>query len=287
MSHPTPTCCDAFRLSCSPLQVYLQQIDETPLLSAEQERDLAWRIQQGDAEARDHLVRANLRLVVKLARLYTGKGLDRADLIAEGNLGLLRAAEDFDPAMNTRFSTYAVYWIRQSMGRALNNTGHTVRLPAYMAQLLVRWRRAAASLQDELGRPPLEAEVACRLNLSRKKLRLVREAIRVHIVGLEGTPGDDGWVMDDLPADGGGPDPAAALMQAEEVRKALRLVDWLETRERTILRLRFGLDCQPPRTLREVGKRLGLTRERVRQIERQALARLQEMLLESDGGPRA
>src|SRR5437868_14995208 len=136
----------------TPLETYLREINETPLLSAEQERELAYRIEDGDSEARDRMVRANLRLVVNIARHYTGKGLSLQDLIAEGNLGLLRAVEAFDPSMNTRFSTYASYWIKQSMKRAVVNTAKTVRLPAYMVQLLNDWRRAADRLQDELGR---------------------------------------------------------------------------------------------------------------------------------------
>jgi len=122
----------------SPLETYLGEINETPLLSAEEEKKLAQRIEGGDSEARDHMVRANLRLVVNIARSYTGKGLGLQDLIAEGNLGLLRAVEGFDPSMNTRFSTYASYWIKQSIKRAVNNTGKTIRIPAYMNELLVK-----------------------------------------------------------------------------------------------------------------------------------------------------
>src|SRR3984893_15582278 len=144
----------------SPLETYLSEINETPLLTAEQEKQLALRIEEGDSEARDHMVRANLRLVVNIARSYTGKGLGLEDLIAEGNLGLVRAAEGFDPAMNTRFSTYASYWIKQSIKRLVINTAKTVRLPAYMVELLTKWRRASAKLQEELGRAPTEEEVA-------------------------------------------------------------------------------------------------------------------------------
>src|SRR5438552_10674925 len=144
----------------SPLETYLSEINETPLLSADEEKLLAVRIEEGDIEARDHMVRANLRLVVNIARSYTGKGLGLQDLIAEGNLGLMRAVEGFDPAMNTRFSTYASYWIKQSIKRAVINTGKTIRIPAYMVELLAKWRRAASKLHDELGRPPTHEEVA-------------------------------------------------------------------------------------------------------------------------------
>src|SRR6266481_3607696 len=144
----------------SPLETYLREINETPLLSAEQEKELAYRIEAGDCEARDRMVRANLRLVVNIARSYTGKGLGLQDLVAEGNLGLLRAVEAFDPSMNTRFSTYASYWIKQSIKRTLINTAKTIRIPAYMVELLAKWRRAAAKLQEELGRAASQEEIA-------------------------------------------------------------------------------------------------------------------------------
>src|SRR5438046_4282035 len=140
----------------SPLETYLREINETPLLSAEQEKELAYRIEDGDSAARDQMVRANLRRVVNIARSYQGKGLGLQDLIAEGNLGLLRAVEAFDPSMNTRFSTYASFWIKQSIKRTLVNTAKTIRLPAYMVELLSKWRRATAELQDELGRLPTQ-----------------------------------------------------------------------------------------------------------------------------------
>src|SRR6184192_3334892 len=162
----------------SPLETYLREINETPLLNAEEEKELAYCIEKGDSEARDRMVRANLRLVVNIARSYTGKGLGLQDLIAEGNLGLLRAVEGFDPSMNTRFSTYASYWIKQSIKRAVINTGKTIRIPAYMNELLVKWRRATARLQDELGRPATQEEIAAYLKLPKKKLAIIRKAIR-------------------------------------------------------------------------------------------------------------
>src|SRR6266852_4349052 len=153
----------------SPLETYLREINETPLLNADEEKQLAYRIEEGDSEARDRMVRANLRLVVNIARSYTGKGLGLQDLIEEGNLGLLRAVEGFDPSMNTRFSTYASYWIKQSIKRAVINTGKTVRIPAYMNELLVKWRRASARLHEKLGRQPAYEEIARSLNLPKKK----------------------------------------------------------------------------------------------------------------------
>src|ERR1700726_112297 len=164
----------------SPLETYLREINETPLLNADEEKILARRIEEGDSEARDRMVRANLRLVVNIARSYTGKGLGLQDLIEEGNLGLLRAVEGFDPTMNTRFSTYASYWIKQSMKRAQVNTAKTIRVPAYMVEHLSKWRRATFKLQEELGRAPTEEEIGANLHLSEKILNIVRKAIRVY-----------------------------------------------------------------------------------------------------------
>ncbi len=158
---------------------YLSEIDHTPLLSAAEERELGARVLTGDAQARDRMVRANLRLVVNIARGYTGKGLALDDLVSEGNMGLLRAVEGFEPSMNTRFSTYASYWIKQSIKRAIVNTAKTIRIPAYMAELLTKWRRATNQLSDDLGRPPTHEEVAKVLGLSKKKLAIIKKAIRV------------------------------------------------------------------------------------------------------------
>src|ERR1700681_854436 len=144
----------------SPLETYLREINETALLSADEEKQLAHQIEEGNSEARDRMVRANLRLVVNIARSYTGKGLGLQDLIEEGNLGLLRAVEGFDPTMNTRFSTYASYWIQQYIKRALVNTAKTIRIPAYMVELLAKWRRMSTKLQDELGRTPTHEEIS-------------------------------------------------------------------------------------------------------------------------------
>src|SRR3982075_1046588 len=164
----------------TPLETYLREINETALLSAQDEQELATAIGLGDTRARDRMVRANLRLVVNIARGHTGKGLGLQDLIEEGNLGLLRAVEGFDAEMGTRFSTYASYWIKQSIKRALVNTAKTIRIPAYMVELLAKWRRASAQLQEQLGRTPTQEEVAKSLNLPKKKLAIIKKAIRVY-----------------------------------------------------------------------------------------------------------
>src|SRR6476619_502463 len=185
----------------SPLETYLREINETPLLSASQEKELAYRIETGDAEARDQMVRANLRLVVNIARGYTGKGLGLQDLIEEGNLGLLRAVEGFDPSMNTRFSTYASYWIKQSIKRALVNTAKTIRIPAYMVELLAKWRRASSKLQDELGRAPTHEEVAKVMGLPKKKLNIIKKAIRVYNSAPQSDAPESGWSLDEMLTD--------------------------------------------------------------------------------------
>jgi RNA polymerase primary sigma factor len=262
----------------SPLETYLREINETPLLSAAQEKELARRIWQGDNAARDCMVRANLRLVVNIARNYVGKGLDLPDLIEEGNLGLLRAVEGFDPTMNTRFSTYAGYWIKQSIKRALINTGKTIRIPAYMAQLLTEWRRATAELQEKLGRPPTQEEVAAHMELPRRKLNLIKKAIRIHNAAPQTDVTEEGQTMDATIMDLRVKTPDTTLIESDDVQQVLTLLDRMGEREATVLRLRFGLDGEEPKTLKEIGERLGLTRERVRQIEREALGSLRESM---------
>jgi RNA polymerase primary sigma factor len=262
----------------SPLGSYLREINETPLLNAAEEKQLAYQIEDGDSEARDRMVRANLRLVVNIARAYTGKGLHLADLIEEGNLGLLRAVEGFDPSMNTRFSTYASYWIKQSIKRAIVNTAKTIRVPAYMVDLLTKWRRASAQLQEELGRPATQEEIASSLRLSKKKLSIIKKAIRIYSAAPQTDQADDGWSLDELVMDGRSKTPDLSMMEHDDLRQVLTLLDKMDPREGTVLRMRFGLDDQEPKTLKEIGERLSLTRERVRQLESEALGKLRAAL---------
>jgi RNA polymerase primary sigma factor len=262
----------------SPLETYLREINETALLNAEEEKQLAYRIEQGDSEARDRMVRANLRLVVNIARSYTGKGLGLQDLIEEGNLGLLRAVEGFDPTMNTRFSTYASYWIKQSIKRALVNTAKTIRIPAYMVELLAKWRRATSKLQDELGRPPTQEEVATSLDLPKKKLNIIKKAIHVYNSAPQTEQIEGGWSLDELLMDANTKTPDTELVEADDLHHVLDLLQKMDRREATVLRMRFGLDDDEPKTLKEIGECLGLTRERVRQIESEALGKLSESL---------
>ena len=262
----------------SPLETYLREINETPLLSADEELELADRIAAGDVRARDQMVRANLRLVVNIARGYTGKGLGLQDLIEEGNLGLLRAVEGFDPTMGTRFSTYASYWIKQSIKRALINSAKTIRIPAYMVELLSKWRRATARLTEELGRTPTHEEIARVLGLPKKKLPIIKKAIRISNSTPQSDQTEAGWSLGEIVMDERLKGPDEALLDDDIMKHALDLLDKLETREATVVKMRFGLDGGEPHTLKEIGAELGLTRERVRQIETEALNRMADAL---------
>jgi RNA polymerase primary sigma factor len=258
----------------SPLETYLREINEVRLLSAEEEKELAHRISRGDNDARDRMIRANLRLVVNIARHYTGKGLSLQDLIEEGNLGLLRAVEGFDPSMGTRFSTYASYWIKQSIKRALVNTAKPIRIPAYMVELLCKWRRMQAELQDRLGRLPTVEEIAAALELPKKKLAIVKKAIKVYNLVPQTDQPENGWSLGEMLMDERTRAPDVEMLEADNLKLVMLRLDAMDKREATVLRMRFGLNDAPPKTLKEIGESLGLTRERVRQIENEALGKL-------------
>lgn len=262
----------------TPLETYLREINETSLLTARDERELAGQIADGDVRARDRMVRANLRLVVNIARGYTGKGLSLQDLIEEGNLGLLRAVEGFDPNMGTRFSTYASYWIKQSIKRALINSAKTIRIPAYMVELLSKWRRAGARLTEELGRTPTPEEIARVLGLQKKKLPIIKKAIRIYNSTPQTDQSEAGWSLGEIVMDERLKNPEDEMVEHDVLKHVREMLHTMDSREATVLKMRFGLDNTEPHTLKEIGESLGLTRERVRQIETEALARLADGL---------
>ncbi|MDG3006036.1 sigma-70 family RNA polymerase sigma factor [Paludisphaera mucosa] len=261
------------------LDPYLSVIGEVPLLSAEEERDLAGHIARGDAAARNHLVRANLRLVVKVARQFLGRGLPLEDLVADGNLGLIRAADGFDPSAGCRFTTYACLWIKQAIRRSLTNTGRPIRLPCHVVQMLSKWRRAAGELERALGRTPTHEEIGDSLELSPRQKADMEQSLRLlEILGRcnEAWPGEDGGVLKVI-ADERTLGAEEQVIAAEDVAGLHARLGVLSNRESEILRLRFGLGACERRTLAEVGRAVGgCTPERVRQIETRALAKLRE-----------
>ncbi len=259
------------------LRVYLKEIARIPLLSREEEAALARRVRAGDAEAKARFTEANLRLVVQIARRYLNRGLPLPDLIEEGNLGLLRAVEKFDPERGTRFSTYATWWIRQAIARALANQARTIRLPVHVEALLARYKREQQRLTRALERPPTMDELAAALGTSVEQLEELEE-IRQPPVSLETPVGEGQGRVSDLVADPS-TDPSDA--GASLFRKRTDLVsvlDDLAANERTVLRRRFGLEGDPPEKLEAIGQRLGLTRERIRQIEGAGLRKLRALL---------
>lgn len=261
--------------SSNVLTTYLREIRDGALLSAAEERSLSEAITAGDHDARARMIQANLRLVVKIAREYLGRGMTLDDLIGEGNLGLIRATEEFDPRFGTRFSTYASYWIKQAIRHSLINTAATIRLPAHMVGLLTKWRRAERALTKEFGCAPTADQIAVSLGLSDSQKVLVEKARRARHLRLESGGGDGGaWSPEESMADHEPPD--AVLEADDERRDLLRRLDRLDARERAILALRFGLGGEVPLTLKEVGKRLGVTREWVRKIEIRAVRKLDD-----------
>ena len=259
------------------LRVYLKEIMTIPLLTREQEGELARRAHAGDEAAKARLTEANLRLVVQIARRYLNRGLPLPDLIEEGNIGLLRAVEKFDAERGTRFATYATWWIRQAIVRALANQARTIRLPVHIELLLGRYKREQQRLTQELERPPTMEELATALGTTVDQVEELEE-IRLQPVSLETPIGEGQGRVSDLIADPSA-DPRDALVSLFRERTDLvSVLDDLAANERTVLRRRFGLEGDPPEKLEAIGQRLGLTRERIRQIEAAGLRKLRALL---------
>ncbi len=260
------------------LGVYLREISRIPVLTREQEHALARRARAGDEAAKAGLIEANLRLVVQIARRYLNRGLPLPDLIEEGNLGLLRAVEKFEPERGLRFSTYGTWWIRQAIVRALANQARTIRLPVHVGLLLARHQREQQRLMQELGRVPAVEEIAKAMNTTVEQIEELEEVRQQRTLPLETPIGDEERRLEDLVADPSA-DPSAALTSLFRARADLvSVLDDLAANERTVLRRRFGLDGDTPETLEAIGRTLGLTRERVRQIGAGGLRKLRALL---------
>jgi RNA polymerase primary sigma factor len=270
-SSPVPTPVAAPALTVDSLQVFLEQISRSPLLTKEQEVDLAQRIEQGDADAKARMVEANLRLVVSIAKRYRGHGLDLLELIQEGNLGLIRAVEKFDWRRDLKFSTYATWWIKQAVQRGLADKARAVRLPVHVVERQSKITRAERQLFSELGREPSDQEIAHTAQLPIEHVLGVREAARV-ASSLDEPLGADGDAsLGDLLADANVASPDEVVAETLAHRALNQALEALSERQRLIITRRFGLDGRDPATLDEIAKAVGLTRERVRQIEAQTL----------------
>ena len=268
----------ARRLTPSAISIYLSEIRQTRLLTPEEEKELARRVQAGDPAARRRMIESNLRLVVKIAKRYVNRGLPLLDLIEEGNLGLIRAVERFRPEKGCRFSTYATWWIRQSIERALVNQADTVRLPVHVADEISRLRRAAEEIRgvDEAG-PQLVEALAERLGRSvdyvRRLMLLARRTFSLdQPLGQE-----EDFSLRDILEDPDAVDPEEVLLRSDRLRLLEQWLERLRPREQEVLRLRYGLAGEEPMTLEEIGRRYGVTRERIRQIEMNALRKLRRM----------
>ncbi|MDO8301751.1 MAG: RNA polymerase sigma factor RpoD/SigA [Sedimentisphaerales bacterium] len=261
------------------LEEYFKEIDESPLLTPDEEYDLARRIiELNDPVAREHLVRSNLRLVVSIAKKYGSRGMHLADIIEEGNLGLLRAIDSFDTKFNVRFSTYAAWWIKQSIKRALQISTQMIHVPGYMVELMHQWRHAVAELEVKLCCAPTTEQVAKKLHLPLRKAKVIAELIQNISSGTRSELFDENQGIEETLEDENADVSLEAMLDEEEIARAVAFLHELEPREAQVLILRFGLDGHEPITLKQIGKKLDLTRERVRQIQHNALAKLNELM---------
>jgi RNA polymerase primary sigma factor len=260
----------------------LREISKTPLLTIQEEIDLAERIKQGDTEARSHMIRANLRLVVKIAHDYSGYGLSLGDLISEGNIGLMNAVERFDPEKGGKLSTYGAWWIKQSIKRALANQSKTIRLPIHMVDKIARMRRISSILAESLGREPTDEELATELGLPRQKIAMLKQAAQ-RPTSLD-APVNDGEATEygEIISDESASDPLEMLTDKNLHDQIGGLLSILNPRERRIIDERFGLSGLKPMLLEDVGREFGVSRERIRQLQNSALAKMRKALMKKE-----
>ena len=259
--------------------LYFQEIGKEKLLTIQDEIDLAALIKKGDEGARQRMIRANLRLVVKIAREYENYGLPLLDLINEGNIGLMKAVERFDPAKGGKLSTYSSWWIKQSVRRALANQSKTIRLPVHIVDKVLKMRRIAMKLQEEMGREPTDEELAEEMGCTTARVAHLRSSA-IRPASLEAPIGDDDGRLGDLIPDENAESPYQHLEGKTMTGMLKEMVTKLDPREAKILKFRFGLDGGTERTLEEVGEKFGVTRERIRQLQNIALAKLRKMIEE-------
>ena len=270
-------------LERSGLQLYLQEIAKTPLLTIAEEVQLARRIRRGDRAARNHMIQANLRLVVKIAHDYKDFGLPLLDLISEGNIGLIKAVERFDPRKGGKLSTYAAWWIKQSIKRALANQSKTIRLPVHLVDKISKMRRAAMKLAEEYGREPTDEEVAMELNIPVNKVAHLK-SVSIRPTSLDAPIGEDGdsATFGDIVGDENATSPSENVQEGNLKSDLNRMINSLDKREADILRMRFGLDGHDELTLEEVGKKFKVTRERVRQLQNLALQKIRRLMAKNE-----
>ncbi len=268
----------AFEDTDTGFQLYLRQIGEYPLITVEEEVVLAGRIKKGDQEARHKMVRSNLRLVVKIARDYSNFGLPLLDLISEGNIGLMKAVERFDPQKGGKLSTYAAWWIKQSIKRALANQSKTIRLPVHLVDKIAKLRRVSAQLTEELGREPTDQELAEEVGMAEAKVAALKSAAIRPTSLDQPISDDDSTALGDIIGDDHAFDPYEILRDKDLRDEVGDLLAVLDDRERKIINCRFGLDGQKSKTLEEVGVKFGVTRERIRQLRNIALRKLRRAL---------
>jgi RNA polymerase primary sigma factor len=258
--------------------LYLREVGQTKLLTIQEENELAARIKKGDKKARERMIKANLRLVVKIAREYEDYGMPLLDLINEGNIGLMKAVERFDPAKGAKLSTYSSWWIKQAIKRALANQSKTIRLPVHVVDKLFHMRHASMKLHEVLGREPTDEELGDELGLTAQKVAQLRTAA-IRPASLEAPLGDDeSSRISDVVRDESAETPYDQLEDKTNTSMLRELVATLDSREAEILRYRFGLDGDPEKTLEEVGQKFKVTRERIRQIQNVALAKLRKQI---------